>query len=494
MNRSITRVATVALVLLVALIVGTTYWQVWASSSLAAKQDNAIQRVAQFTVRRGKIEGSAGKTIYATNLRRKVKGQTLYFRKYPNLGMLAQTIGYSTQERSRTGLESSLNDYLTGTNSNLNTVLKTNLDRLQGITVTGNNVFLTVDPRGQRIAQGALGTQCGAVFALEPSTGKVLVAASSPTFDLNLADKPNFIPNVSKIHANCRPASPLLNRGTNALFPPGSSFKVVTAAAALDTGLYTPQSSFYDPGYCVEYGKRVRNAGDPESPEQFGTLSLATALEHSVNSVFCKIGIRLGAKRILDYSKRFGFYSLPPLETPENERIASGLYSKGQLYYPSNNSQVDPGRLAFGQERMIVTPIQMAMVAAGVANRGVVMRPYVVDRIEQPNGSLVTRTTPKMLSRAIKPQTAQELNLMMQSVVTGGTGTAAQIPGVPVAGKTGTAETGNSGINTTWFIAFAPADHPRVAIAVVLQNQTGFGGTTAAPIAKTVMEALLERP
>ena len=122
------------------------------------------------------------------------------------------------------------------------------------------------------------------------------------------------------------------------------------------------------------------------------------------------------------------------------------------------------------------------------------MRPYVVDRIEQPNGSLVTRTSPKILSRAIKPQTAATLNQMMQAVVTGGTGTAAQIPGVPVAGKTGTAETGNSAINTTWFIAFAPADHPRVAIAVVLQNQTGFGGTTAAPIAKTVMEALLTRP
>ena len=192
-----------------ALIVGTTYWQVWASSSLAAKQDNAIQRVAQFTVRRGKIEGSAGKTIYATNLRRKVKGQTLYFRKYPNLGMLAQTVGYSTQERSRTGLESSLNDYLTGTNANLNTVLKTNLDRLQGITVTGNNVFLTVDPRGQRIAQGALGTQCGAVFALEPSTGKVLVAASSPTFDLNLAES--------------RISSPTSARSTRTAGPPRRS-------------------------------------------------------------------------------------------------------------------------------------------------------------------------------------------------------------------------------------------------------------------------------
>ena len=145
---------------------------------------------------------------------------------------------------------------------------------------------------------------------------------------------------------------------------------MVTAAAALDTGAYTAQSSFYDPGYCIEYGKQVRNAGDPESPEQFGTLTLFQGLEHSVNSVFCKIGIRLGAKTILNYSKRFGFYSLPPLETPESERAISGLYSNGKLFYPSNNSQVDPGRLAFGQERMIVTPEQMAMVAAGVADGG----------------------------------------------------------------------------------------------------------------------------
>src|SRR5262249_28518403 len=140
MNRGITRVATFALVMLVALIVGTTYWQVWAASSLAEKQDNAIQRVAQFTVKRGKILGSHAQTVYATNVRRKVGGQTLYFRKYPNRGMLAQTVGYSTQVRNRTGLEQSMNDFLTGTNSNLNTVLRTSLDRLQGITVTGNNV------------------------------------------------------------------------------------------------------------------------------------------------------------------------------------------------------------------------------------------------------------------------------------------------------------------------------------------------------------------
>jgi peptidoglycan glycosyltransferase len=492
MNAPVTRVATFALVLLVALIAGTTYWQVWAASGLANKQDNAIQRVAQFTVKRGLILGPGGKLVYADNVRKRVKGQTFYFRKYPNHGLLAQTVGYATQQRSRTGLEQALNNYLTASNTNLNTVIRTSLDRLKGVTITGNNVFLTTDYRAQRIAQHELGTQCGAVVAVEPSTGKVLVLASSPTFDLNLVE--NDFDAVKKIRANCRPASPLVNRGTAAAFPPGSTFKVVTAAAALDSGLYTPESRFYDPGYCIEYGQKVRNAGDPESPEQFGSLTLFEGLQHSVNSVFCKIGMRLGAIRILDYAKRFGFYSLPPLETPNDERTPSGLYDKGRLFFPRNNSDVDAGRLAFGQERMLVTPLQMAMVAAGVGNKGVVMKPYVVDRIEQPNGSLVTRTSPKQLGRAIKPETAQELTQMMQAVVTGGTGTNAQISGVSVAGKTGTAETGNSGINTTWFIAFAPADHPRVAIAVVLQNQTGFGGDTAAPIAKTVMEALLSKP
>lgn len=494
MNSGISRVATFALVLLVALIVGTTYWQVWAASGLAARQDNAIQRVAQFTIKRGKIFGSKAKTTYATNIRRNVKGLTYYFRRYPNRGLAAQTVGYSTQERSRTGLEQSLNDYLTGTNTNLNTVIRTNVDRLKGVTITGNNVFLTLDPRAQRIAQHELGTQCGAVAAFEPSTGKVLVLASSPTFDLNWAEDQDFIRKANRIKANCRPASPLVNRTTAATFPPGSTFKVVTAAAALDSGLYTPESRFYDPGYCIEYGQKVRNAGDPESPEQFGSLTLFQGLEHSVNSVFCKIGMRLGAIRILNQAKRFGFYSLPPLETPNSERTPSGLYDHGQLFFPKNNSDVDPGRLAFGQERMVVTPLQMAMVAGGVANKGIVMDPYVIDRVEQPNGSLVTRTTPRALGRAIKPETAAQLTQMMHAVVTGGTGERAQISGVSVAGKTGTAETGNSGINTTWFIAFAPADHPRVAIAVVLQNQTGFGGDTAAPIAKTVMEALLSKP
>jgi len=265
----------------------------------------------------------------------------------------------------------------------------------------------------------------------------------------------------------------------------------VTAAAALDTGKFTPESTFTDPGYCIEYGKRVYNFRDQSGPEVFGTISLFSALEHSVNAVFCNVGKALGAGTILDYAKRFGFYQPAPLETPTNERAASGLYQRGRLFFPKHDYQVDSGRLAFGQERLLVTPLQMAMVAATIADGGVVMEPHVVDRVVSPNGSLVTKTKPKLLGRAIKSGTASELNAMMRAVVSGGTGTAAQIPGITVAGKTGTAETGQPYLNTTWFIAFAPAEAPKVAIAVVLQNQTGAGGTTAAPIARTVMQALL---
>jgi len=489
-NKQIGQIGLFVLALMVALIVATTYWQAWAAGSLSAKQDNAIQRVAQFEIKRGKILGARGRPLLAANRRVKQHGNTLYFRRYPSKGLVAQTVGYSTQERSQTGLEQSMNDYLIGTNSNLNTVLSTTLDRLKGTTIKGNNLVLTVRANAQRTALNALGTKCGAVVALEPRTGKVDVIASSPTYDPNLVE--HHFAEIKRIHADCTPASPLLNRATAGLYTPGSSFKVVTATAALDTGKFTPNSQFYDPGYCIEYGKKVSNFADLGRPEIFGHLNFFTALEHSVNSVFCNVGKALGAKTILEYSKRFGFYSLPPLETPSVERAKSGLYKNGKLFYPKFNYQVDAGRLAFGQERMLVTPLQMAMVAAGVANRGVVMKPYVVNRVVSPSGSLVTKTSPSQLSVAMKPSTAAELTSMMEAVVTGGTGTAAQIPGVPVAGKTGTAETGNTGINTTWFICFAPANDPKYAVAVVLQNQTGVGGATAAPIAKLVLESLLK--
>jgi penicillin-binding protein A len=489
-NRQITRVAVTALVLLAALIVATTYWQSWAAAGLADRQDNAIQRVAQFQIKRGEIFAADG-TRLARRVVRKVEGKTLYFRRYPQGGRFAHVVGYSTQVRSRAGLERSMNDYLTASNANLNTVVDTTLDKLRGSTIEGNNLILTLRPGAQRLAYEQLRGRCGSVVALEPKTGRVLVMASFPTYDPNLIERPGGFQEILQTRAPCASPSPLLNRATAGLYIPGSIFKVVTASAALDTNRFTPESTFLDPGYCVEYGKRVTNYSDQSGPAVYGRVNLIQALVNSINSVFCNIGKELGPQPIVDYMKRYAFYSVPPLETPVNERRASGLYDKGKLFEPENAFQVDPGRLAFGQERLQVSPLQMAMVAGGVANDGVVMEPFVVQRIRAPDGTLIRRTKPNELGRAVSPQTAEELTGMMTLAVSSGTGTAAQIPGVAVAGKTGTAETGVSGRNTVWFICFAPADDPKVAVAVVVEAQSGTGGETAAPIAKTVLQALL---
>ena len=491
MNEQIRRLALVALLLLIALVVGTTYWQAWAVDSLAAKQDNAIARVAQFTIRRGLIYASDG-TLLAANRAQKVKGKTFYFRRYPQGDLAANVIGYSTQTRSRAGLEQSENDYLTASNAHLKTVIDRTLDKLKGATITGNNLVLTLVPKAQRVAQQALGSNCGAAVALEPQTGKVLVLATNPTYDPNLVEH-NFGAIERGAHASCAPAAPLLDRATAGLYQPGSSFKVVTAAAALDTGTYHLNSTFDDKGYCVEYGKPVTNFADQSGPERFGHVDFVQALQHSINAVFCEIGKRLGALKLIEYAKRFGFYSVPPLETPSNERRASGLYQHGKLFNPKHDYQVDPGRLAFGQERLVATPLQMAMVAATIANGGVEMRPYVVDRVVAPGQrhTIITSSKPRVLGRAVSAQTAAEVTQMMEAVVAGGTGTAAQLPGIRVAGKTGTAETGVTHRNTTWFICFAPADAPKVAVAVALENQTATGGTTAAPIARQIMASLL---
>ncbi len=489
MNKQISKLAVAALALIAALIVATTYWQAWASAGLADRQDNEIQRVAQFTIKRGRIYAADG-TVLARNVARRVGGQTLYFRRYPTGPLFAHLVGYSTQSRSRAGLERSMNDYLTGTNANLETILHKTLDQIRGATLKGNDLHLTVRPRAQRVALEGLAGKCGAAAAIDPRTGKLLVLASQPTYDPNLVER-NF-GRITATRAACTPASPLLNRATDGLFTPGSAFKVVTAAAALESRKYTVDSTFQDPGYCIEYGKKVLNFADQSGPEVFGTVNFTQALEHSINAVFCNIGKALGAAQIIGQAIKFGFYRRPPLETPANERAPSGLYKGGKLYRPGNpDTQVDPGRFAFGQERLLATPLQMAMVAAGVANHGVVMEPYSVDRVTGPGGGTVSKTKPKKYRRAMSVENAETLTRMMEAVVQSGTGTAAQLSGIAVAGKTGTAETGVSHRNTAWFICFAPADNPRVAVAVVVENQSGAGGTVAAPIAKQIMQALL---
>jgi penicillin-binding protein A len=492
MNGQISRVSLVALLLLVALIGATTYWQAWAAPSLAAKQDNAIQRVAQFRIKRGLIESSNG-TVLAANVRRKRGGETLYFRRYPTHGLASQTIGYSTQGRSRAGLERSENAYLTASNANLDTIFDKLSDSLKGKTITGNNVVLNLRVKAQRIAESGLRGKCGAAVVLNPKTGQVYVMASSPGYDPNKIESSKGYASILHSPAACPGSvSPLFNRATQGLYPPGSTFKTVTAAAALDRGVFTPSSPFYDPGYCTEYGRRISNAGNPEAPEAFGHVDFLQAYEHSINAVFCNVGMKLGAKTLLDETKKFGFYSRPPIELPSNEVAASGEYDFKHHRLSADPGLVDPGRLAFGQDKLLTTPLQMALVAAAVANGGTMMEPHLVRKITSPGGGTVVNVKPHAWKHVMKQETAAELNQMMQAVVTGGTGTAAQIPGVRVAGKTGTAETGVQSVYDAWFIFFAPAEDPVVAGAVVVEQvPNGFGGQVAAPIAKQLMQAIL---
>ena len=490
MNPQIIRLTYVALALIAVLVVMTTYWQTWAAASLADRQDNAIKRVAEFSIDRGLIFSFEPRRRLARNREREVDGRTLFFRRYPYGPLAAHVVGYSTVGRSRTGLERSLNDYLTASNQNLSTLVDKALDELRGRPVQGNDVVTTLDLDAQQVALDELGTRCGAVVALDPRTGKVRVMASSPSFDPNLVEE--RFGRISRVAADCRPASPLLNRASAGLYVPGSTFKVITASAALESKKYGPESTFYDPGYCTVYGKRVNNF-DTTSP--FGTITLTDALAYSVNSVFCKIGLKLGAKAILDQAKRFGFYERPPLETPADERLASGLYQRGALYYPRLDSDVDAGRMAFGQERMLVTALQMASVAGTIGAGGRFLEPHVVDRIVAPGGRVIERQRPRLIRRAVSEETADAVAAMMRLAVERGTGTAARISGYSIGGKTGTGETGVPGSNTTWFIAFAGPDEerpPELAIAVVLQIQSGTGGATAAPIARAVMQAILQ--
>jgi peptidoglycan glycosyltransferase len=490
-NAQIQRLFFVFSGLFVALVAMSTYW-LWKAPELEARQGNPNLIVRQLTIKRGLVYASNGRTVLANVRRRKLRdGRVWWVRRYPQGELTAHAVGYSTIQRSRTGLEESLNDFLTGSNANIDTLLDRAVDSLRGTTQRGNNVVTTIDVRGQRTAVRALAGSCGAAVAIEPDTGRVLVMASSPTFDPNLAER--RFNRIARIRGPCGSASALLNRATQGLFIPGSSFKVVTATAALDSGRFSPQSRFDDPGYCIEYNKKVFNYADQSGPHVFGNVDFGDAVENSINSVFCNIGKRLGPNPILDYMEKFGFYDEPPIDLPADEVRPSGLYSKGRLFKPKDPNEVDPGRLAFGQERLQVTPLQMALVAAGIGNRGIVMEPTLVDRIVAPDGKVINRTRPSEWKTAMRPQTAAELTSMMERVVESGTATSVQIPGVAVAGKTGTAETGREGQNDTWFIAFAPARDPKVAVAVALSNQDGTGGSTAAPIVKEIIQALLQR-
>lgn len=474
MNRAILRVFLVCAVLFAVLIVNLSYLQVAAAPGLKKRPENHLQLAQQLKIHRGAIRAFDGSILAASRLR-----SGYYRRYYPHGPLAAHVVGYDSVRFGRSGVEASMNEYLTGQASGLG--VRTWVDRLLGRRSRGADVTLTLVPGVQTVAEQQLAGKRGAIVALDPATGAVIASASAPSYSQATLER--------RWAALSRSSSaPLLDRANQALYPPGSSFKVLTAAAGLDAHVVTPTSRFVDTGvYTVSGGKVVNYGG-----EVFGAHDFTAALTHSINTTFAKVGVRLGRERLIGAMQNAGFWSSPPLELPAGQVRVSGRYQGGRRLAPS--APMDDLAVAWaacGQERVLATPLQMALVAASVANGGYLMKPYLVEKITAPDGRVVRTAEQTQWLQVMSPQTAGQLNAMMQDVVRAGTGTAAALAGISVAGKTGTAETGRPGVNQAWFIAFAPAEAPKVAVAVSIENTTGTGGEVAAPMAAAVLRAAL---
>ena len=472
MNARIRNLFGLVTLLFVTLIAFTTWWSVFEADELEANRANKRPLLEEQQIRRGLILASDGRVL----ARNRGVGQSprFYERVYPEGGLFAHPVGYSFVERGRVGLEREYNDDLTGKQDEFESLL----DEVRGREREGNDVFTTLDPEAQQAARDGLAGRTGAVVAIEPATGRIRTLVSIPSYDPN--EIPRRFSDLSRA-----PGSPLLDRAVQSGYPPGSTMKVVTATAALDTGKYTPASVVSGRSPKRIGGVPLNNFGN----EDFGPITLTAALTNSVNTVWGEVGQKLGKETMFEYMRRYGFDRKPLIDLPPDEKRASGVYGRGGRLLDADDA-IDIGRVAIGQERLQVTPLQMAMVAAGVANGGSLMRPHLVTQVKDRDGRTVRRNKPGEQNRVMKESTAAQLAAMMAQVVKEGTGTAAALQGIDVGGKTGTAEVGND-INQAWFIGFAPVGNPRVAVAVTVERTTGQGGTIAAPIAKSVMESLL---
>jgi peptidoglycan glycosyltransferase len=481
-NRPIIRLYALVVLLFALLVAFTSRWTIFEAASLRDNTLNKRTLLEQERIERGPILAADG-----TVLARSVRGpEGVYQRVYPTGELFAQPIGYHYLEPDigSTGVELFRNADLNGQSG---TNLQSVLDQLQGKEPQGDKLITTLDPQAQRVARAALGEHEGAVVALEPGTGAVRVMASTPSYDPNALRSPAGNARQERELNASPPTRSELNRATQFGYAPGSTFKIVTATAAIDTGEYTPESTVDGQNGIIVSGKLLQN----DNGESFGPITLTYALAHSVNTVYAQVAEHVGKRTLQRYMERFGFDRKPELDYPADEMSASGEHDGESIVAPTSPS-VDVGRLGIGQDKLAVTPLQMAEVAAAVGDDGRLMVPHLTQRIVDSEGRTVQTIAPRVQSVVMKPSTAAAVRSMMEAVVEEGTGTAAQIPGVKVAGKTGTAQTqfGDS-INNVWFIAFAPAADPKVAVAVTLKAVPGEGATFAAPVARAVIESLL---
>lgn len=481
MNTPLRRLASVALAMCLALMVNVTWVQFFQAESLNSDSRNVRTLYREFGNARGPIV-VAGAAVASSV---PVDDAFGYQRQYTDPALWSSLTGFYGLN-GRDGLERYANDDLTGRSDQLFFSRMRNL--ITGRQPEGASVETTINPAAQQAAVEALGDQVGAVVAIEPSTGRILALVSTPGFDPNtLATHNSSEATVAYQQLLEAPGNPLLNKAYRENYAPGSVFKLVVAAAALESGLYTADSELEAP-VRLELPQTSATIGN------FGgggcganPITLANALRVSCNTSFASLGMDLGANRLRDQAELFGF----------NDAGLSFPMTAVVSRFPTDSlNGPQTAQSAIGQYDVRATPLQVAMIAAAIANDGVLMSPYLVDTVRSADLTTTTVTEPEVFSEPVSARTANTLTDMMVGVVDSGSGVNAQIDGVQVAGKTGTAEDpGNS--PHAWFTGFAPADNPQVAVAVFVSHggsmsNDATGGRLAAPIARAVMEAVLQ--
>ncbi|MDQ4125037.1 MAG: penicillin-binding transpeptidase domain-containing protein, partial [Actinomycetota bacterium] len=411
MNTPAFRLYVLIALLFAALVVQTSRWTVFEAEALRDNELNRRELLEEQRIRRGPIRARDG-----TVIARSVEGRGKTFsRRYPLGQLFGHPVGYSFIDIGRYELEASHNDELTGERDDVGSIV----DQLSGREREGDELRTTLDVDAQRLAYEALGAQRGAVVAMEPQTGRIRVMASNPSFDPDALRRRGAFKQLSSA-----PGSPLLNRATSGRYPPGSTFKVVTAVAAIDSGRFTKDSVLDGSSPKTISGAPLQNFGNAD----YGQIPLTFALTKSVNTVWAQVGVELGGETMQRYMERFGFYDRVEVDLPPGQRGRSGVYKRSGLEQMTDDT-VDVGRVAIGQGDLLASPLQMAMVASAVANGGTLMRPTLSERTIDRDGRTVERFEPDELSRVMKPQTAREVGDMMASVVREGTGTAAALAG-----------------------------------------------------------------
>ena len=473
MNAPLRRVAISILVLFTLLIINVNYIQVVRSDELRTDPSNTRQLTEEYDRERGSIVVAGNEIALSTP----TDDRLTYLRQYPGAELYAPVTGYYSLTYGKTGLERAENDVLAGSDPRL--VFRRIADLFTGRDPAGGNVEVTVDPATQKAAMDGLNVVTGAVVALDPSTGAILALASTPSFDPNQLTSHD--PAAIRAYREQLSDDQLTNQAISQRYSPGSVFKVVVSAAALATGKYTPQTVIPAPDTLTLPGtSTTMETFDGESCSPTGEQPLIEALTISCNTAFAQLGIDLGEQRVRDTAEAFGID-----ETSFEMPLRVAPSKLGDI---ENDAQL--GVSSIGQQDVQLTPMQAAMIASAVANKGRLMKPYLVSQVQAPDLTVVDKTDPEEMSTPVSPEVAAQLTEMMTSVVNNGTGRRARIDGVQVAGKTGTAE--NSANDHTWFIGFAPADDPKIAVAVFVRNGGRTGGDISAPIAKTVIQAYLD--